>query len=435
MKLIKKLKYLEEIYQIQVNNLKIILIKGNSQNFGPSTGESQPRLEESNTKNSEIYNSTFLKKFKNIESENVLPGDLVCIEADTKIVCDIILVEGSCLVDEAMLTGESIPVTKTSIKDGQTLTSLNVLYAGSVCLLQRDQVVLGMVVNTGWNTFKGKIVSSLVHSKTGDSLIIHQVIYFMSWLAAGSIVILIGIIFMDYYREQLFLIRTIKYTTDLLSKSTQPTTIFMLYISVHLVARKLSKRNIISVKSNKLFKAGRVDTICFDKTGTLTKNDLFISGMVLPRGKEDFSDSYQQIKEMRDNQHLIDIAALSCCCHDLHIVNGKLIGDPVDIEVFKYSGGCIEIVKTEHGVKIAEYQQELKVVNVVQPPRFIKKILRLPTDYAFLVLRVFPFLSENKRMGTLAYIGRASEVSNNAKRQMYKNESIILEQPSQEDFG
>ena len=374
-----------------------------------------------------------MKKFKELDSDELLPGDLISIEADTKITSDIILVEGNCLVDEAMLTGESIPVTKTAIKDGQTLTSLNVLYSGSVCLLQRDQIVLGMVVNTGWNTFKGKIVSSLVHSKTGDSKIIHQVIYLMSWLAAGSIVILITILMIDYYRGQLYLIRSIKYTTDLLSKSTQPTTIFMLFISVHIVARKLAKREIISVKSNKLFKAGRVDTLCFDKTGTLTKNELLISGMVLPKNEKEFSDSYNHIKEMRDNDHLFDITAVSCCCHDLHIVNNKLIGDPVDIEVFKYSGGAIEIVKIDEGIKVAEYNQELKLVNVVQPPRFVKKTLNLPTDLAFLVLRVFPFLAENKRMASLVHIGKTSVVAESNNRQKFKNESIVFDQP--EDSG
>jgi cation-transporting ATPase 13A3/4/5 len=382
-----------------------------------------------------IFNSAFLRKFKTIESDDILPGDLISIEADSKITCDIVLVEGNCLVDEAMLTGESIPVTKTAIKDGQTLTSLNVLYAGSVCLLQRDSVVLGMVVNTGWNTFKGKIVSSLVHSKTGDSKIIHQVIYLMSWLAAGSIIILVAILVGDYLRGQLYLIRSIKYATDLLSKSTQPTTIFMLFISVHIVARKLAKREIISVKSNKLFKAGRVDTLCFDKTGTLTKNELLISGMVLPKNENDFTESYTHIKEMRDNDNLLDITAVSCCCHDLHIVNNKLIGDPVDIEVFKYSGGAIEIVKIEEGIKVAEYGQELKLVNIVQPPRFVKKSLSLPTDFAFVVLRVFPFLAENKRMAALAYIGKTSIVADNKEREMYKNESIAFDHNEKSNIG
>lgn len=376
-----------------------------------------------------------MKRFSRIQSEELLPGDLVSIEADTKITADIILLEGNCLVDEAMLTGESIPVTKTSVKDGQTLTSLNVLYAGSVCLLQRDQVVLGMVVNTGWNTYKGKIVSSLVHSKTGDSLIIRQVIYLMSWLVLGSLVVLLGIILNDYLQDQLYFLKTIKYTTDLLSKSTQPTTIFMLFISVHIVGRKLYKRGIISVKSNKLFKAGRVDTLCFDKTGTLTKNELLISGLVLPTDNDDFSDNYPHIKEMRDNKHLLDIAAVTCCCHDLHIVNSKLIGDPVDIEVFKYSGGSIEIVKLDEGVQVADYEPELKLVNVVQPPRLVKRTLGLPADYAFLVLRVFPFLAENKRMAALAYIGRSSEMAEKSNRQIFKNQSIVLDQTNQEESG
>ena len=376
----------------------------------------------------------FIEKFKEIKSEDILPGDLILIESDKKITSDLLVIEGSCLVNEALLTGESVPITKTALKNGQELTSLNVLYAGSVCLMQRDKIVLGMVVNTGWNTFKGKIVSSLVYSKTGDSLIIHQVISLMSALVILSLGLLVVLIGLDYYKDQLYLFRTLKYSSDLLTKSTQPTTIFMLYISVYFVSAKLNKRGIICIKSNKLFKAGRVDTICFDKTGTLTKNELLISGMVLPQNKNEFTETYHQIKSMRDNPRLRDISALACCCHDLHIINGKLVGDPVDIEVFKYSRATFEIIKIDSGMRVGAYENELKLINVVQPSNFVKKRLRLPKNFAYIVLRVFPFLAEKKRMGTLVYEGNRKmlEVVDTQSNRMFKYESIIMEEPGQE---
>lgn len=428
----KKIKEMSELNET-VKVLRKSTTNTNTVEMNPGTGESSKILSDSK-KDSKINNSsTFINKFIKIPSEDVLPGDLIFIESDTKITCDLLMIEGSCLVNEAMLTGESIPITKTAIKNNQELTSLNVLYAGSDCLMQRDKVCLGMVVNTGWNTFKGKIVSSLVYSKTGDSIIIHQVIYLMSWLVLICAVFLAIMIGNDYYKGRLFLFRTLRYSTDLLTKGTQPTTIFMLFISVHFVSSKLMKREIISVKSNKLYKAGRVDTLCFDKTGTLTKNDLLISGMSLPKNENEFSTTYNHIKFMKNNKHLRDVLAISCCCHDLHIINNKLIGDPVDIEIFKYSKGNFEIVKIEEGIKVGEYENPLKLINVVHPPQIIKKSLSLSENFSFIILRIFPFLAEKKRMGTLVYESDINLFPASKSNKKYVNESIILEDPTGEN--
>lgn len=48
-----------------------------------------------------------------IESKNLVPGDLLYIEGHTKISCDCILIEGNCIMNEAILTGESVPINKT----------------------------------------------------------------------------------------------------------------------------------------------------------------------------------------------------------------------------------------------------------------------------------------------------------------------------------
>lgn len=48
-----------------------------------------------------------------IESKNLVPGDLLLIEGHSKISCDCILIEGNCVMNEAILTGESVPINKT----------------------------------------------------------------------------------------------------------------------------------------------------------------------------------------------------------------------------------------------------------------------------------------------------------------------------------
>ena len=57
-----------------------------------------------------------LKVEKIISTMDLVPGDVICIdpalECNTSIYCDVILLEGTCSMDESMLTGESHPIAK-----------------------------------------------------------------------------------------------------------------------------------------------------------------------------------------------------------------------------------------------------------------------------------------------------------------------------------
>lgn len=396
--------------------------------FRANLGKNSQRSVKSQTPSAHnlTSSSAFASQFVEMNCINALPGDLVLIESGTQITCDMLVLEGNCLVDEAVLTGESIPVTKTNFISESKLTSLNVVYAGSVCLLQRDKIVLGMVVNTGWNTFKGKIVSSLIHSRTPDSKIMKDTLYLVKFLIVICTVLVIGIISFDYFRGQLYFYRTVKYVTDLYTKGFQPTTVFMLHISVFLVGLKLKKRGVTSMKSNKLYQAGRVDSVCFDKTGTLTEAELNLSGFVVP-SKESFTDNTSEMKDLVGEPSLRATSAIASCCHDLHIVNGNLVGDPVDIEVFKYSKGSLEILTPDEPVKLGDYNSELKVITVVRPPKYIPKVLGLNPDHVYVFLKIFPFLAEKKRMGVLVMEGKDSEIIKSAgDRNVFKNESVVL---------
>lgn len=57
-------------------------------------------------------------KVEIIPSEHLVPGDLLVIPPQGCMMqCDAVLLKGNCIVNESMLTGESVPVTKTSIVD------------------------------------------------------------------------------------------------------------------------------------------------------------------------------------------------------------------------------------------------------------------------------------------------------------------------------
>jgi cation-transporting ATPase 13A3/4/5 len=61
-----------------------------------------------------------LKNGKNSESElidssNLLPGDVIEVPNKTILPCDLILLSGVAIVNESMLTGESVPVIKNGM--------------------------------------------------------------------------------------------------------------------------------------------------------------------------------------------------------------------------------------------------------------------------------------------------------------------------------
>jgi cation-transporting ATPase 13A1 len=83
-----------------------------------------------------------LGKWEEVQSDKLLPGDLVSVsrtKEDSGVACDMLLVEGTAIVNEAMLSGESTPLLKDSIQlrpgdvalDPEGLDKNALLYGGT----------------------------------------------------------------------------------------------------------------------------------------------------------------------------------------------------------------------------------------------------------------------------------------------------------------
>ena len=102
----------------------------------------------------------------NMNSDNLVPGDILIIpENDFILPCDVLLMTGTCIVNESFLTGESNPVFKSHIpKNGDRYSKKDqkyILYSGTKLLQSKNEAV-GLVIGVGFDTEKGKLIRSIL---------------------------------------------------------------------------------------------------------------------------------------------------------------------------------------------------------------------------------------------------------------------------------
>ncbi|MEL6802479.1 MAG: hypothetical protein AAFO91_01700, partial [Bacteroidota bacterium] len=469
-------------------------------------------------------------KFEEKDVRQLLPGDIVRLRGDTVVYFDGVIVQGSCLVDESLLTGESVPVTKKLLQPGaDKLEPKNMIYCGSKILVAREQKVYALVMTTNWNTFKGRIISSLVSSKTPQSIMKEEVVTFIKWCVIFCVVFLVFLFGYEISRGRAHHKVFMTHIVDVLDTGIQPTVIFMFQAIYVIVGSRLADRDLHLLDSDKLFQAGRVDTICFDKTGTLTKSEMNLFGICLeaPKGPErpliqpdsaadlrtnrqnpsasgirlsqdipisisqsdtnlgsGFTSNFSSIGSVKSkpklrrttliNQELKNLPNLYfrkeeiklnsdkekrrrdtpfmamralACCHDLHRINRKIVGDPIDKELFSFTGFSLKLdeglatgaagelitesdhsssgndyknlktvskrqfkpVSNYHITSMKNFDPSMVINNIFQnlpkvaPYAQFKKEYHLPQNFAYHLVKIEPYSSAKKKMSVLVY--------------------------------
>ena len=137
-----------------------------------------------------------------MDSTELVPGDLISIPADgCTMTCDAVLITGTCIVNEAMLTGESVPVTKSALEsppsgeEGAKYdpegNKQNTLFSGTTVIQTRfhsNSKVLAVVVRTGFDTSKGGLIRSILYPKPLGFKFYEDSIKFILFLSAVALV-------------------------------------------------------------------------------------------------------------------------------------------------------------------------------------------------------------------------------------------------------
>ncbi len=292
---------------------------------------------------------------RQIRTEELVPGDIVLLEAGDFVPADMRLIEcASMKVEEAALTGESVPVEKIIAKlekaDLVLGDRLNMAYSGSSVTYGRGS---GVVTATGMNTEVGKIARHLTQSESQETPLQKKLAEMSKILSVGIVIVSIFIflvgIFQGRDRFEMFL------TSVSLAVAAIPEGLpAVITIVLALGVQKMARRNAIIRKLSAVETLGSTEIICSDKTGTLTQNkmtvkEVYLDGKVAQVGKTDYPGM----------EVFMQILAL---CNDANLVyeNNEVVdiqGDPTETALARLAA--------DHGFKKDVLEQEIPRTNEI----------------------------------------------------------------------
>ena len=265
-------------------------------------------------------------KLEKINSEDLVEGDYIILEAGDKVPADARIIESHfAKCDEAILTGESLNVEKIDeVLKGDLIIAerKNMVYSGTVVTAGKIEAI---VVDIGMDTELGKIAASIdtsVEPITPLQVKIKKISSFISGIAAFLVafVMCYGII-MDYSLLNVFML-SISMIVASVPECLPIAITATLSIGVSEMAKKKSiVRNLAAIET-----LGATEVICTDKTGTLTTNKMEVIKIYT-------DNNIINLRDIKNNPELIDIMAL---CNNAAFDNKDFFGDSIEVALANY---------------------------------------------------------------------------------------------------
>ncbi|KAM0671571.1 putative E1-E2 ATPase [Ordospora colligata] len=255
-----------------------------------------------------------------IMSSELFPGDVIEIDSLVNVPCDLLLINGACAVNEAMLSGESVPLMKEDISErGSTEVfdrirdKRHILYAGTEIVMMNKSPLTCFVLHTGFETEKGDLVRKMM---CAEEVTVNDKEAFVFIFALLMFAIVAS--FYTYCEGKKLGKSNYKLLLEviLILTNVVPTELPMeLSMAVNGCVRALIGKGVYCLEPFRIPYAGKVNVCCFDKTGTLTETSMDVAGI-----------KHQTIKS-------VDVLA---SCHSLLNINGNVLGDPMEVAVYEY---------------------------------------------------------------------------------------------------
>lgn len=271
-------------------------------------------------------------KVMQIKSEDLVVGDVIILEAGDAVPADARIIESASLkIEEAALTGESVPVNKfidiINLKDTEKDVPLgdrkNMMYMGSSVVYGRGRAV---VTATGMDTEMGKIAGALAQAQDGQTPLqkkLAQLSKILSFIVIGicAVIFAIGIIRELVTGNQIgleFLLDTFMIAVSLAVAAIPEGLAAVVTVVLSIGVTNMSKKNAIIRKLTAVETLGCAQIICSDKTGTLTQNKMTV------------------VEHYGDDEKML--ATGMALCTDVNIdENKEIIGEPTEAALVAYA--------------------------------------------------------------------------------------------------
>lgn len=267
-------------------------------------------------------------KITNIKSEELVVGDVVILEAGDSVPADGRIIEcASMKVEEAALTGESVPVEKTADtidlgeeKDIPLGDRKNMVYMGSTVVYGRGAAV---ICDTGMDTEMGKIADALAQAKDGKTplqLKLAQLSKILTVLVLAICVVIFGVSLLraDNITGEVFL-DTFMIAVSLAVAAIPEGLVAVVTIVLSIGVTNMSKRNAIIRKLTAVETLGCAQIICSDKTGTLTQNKMTV------------------VDYYGEDEILLAKAMALCCDAKIEDGSDSATGEPTECALVNYA--------------------------------------------------------------------------------------------------
>ena len=263
-----------------------------------------------------------------VKGEEIVVGDIVVLEAGDVVPADMRLLEVNTIkIEEAALTGESVPVEKDLVipegedvgigdRSNMAFASTNVTYGRA----------LGVVTATGMDTEVGKIAHMLANTEESKTPLQENQDALGKWLTIMILVIAViifGIGLIRGYEWTHMLLTAIAIAVAAIPEGLPAISTIILALGT----QKMASRHALVRKLPAVETLGGVEVICSDKTGTLTLNQMTVEKMVF---NNEIHDATEEMNESISAVRMMNLA------NDTKITEEKLIGDPTETAMVQF---------------------------------------------------------------------------------------------------
>ncbi|OAE34103.1 hypothetical protein AXG93_2891s1270 [Marchantia polymorpha subsp. ruderalis] len=365
-----------------------------------------------------------------ISSSELLPGDIVEVEAGMSFPCDLVLLAGQCVVNESMLTGESAPVPKTPLPSGSSAFGQvfqsksdrdrrHMLLSGTLAIqirgssdprmhqmsgsdgsdqhasiwqflgLQHSQAassstkedtapVAAMVISTAYGTAKGHLVRAIRFPKPSKYNFERKLYHFVANSAIYLVVVCAATIYFQVGKESAMTI--FEACINLVTIAVPAALPLALSIGISVSFNRLQGKGVYCINPGRILSLGRVDTLCFDKTGTITEDGLNLKGVVVVKKCENETlNTTMGCGELEKDPHAVFLQGQQA------LLVRSSVGDSADrnsvssLGLFYTLAACHDISLLDHmetGSGIAKGDEIKKVIGVKISAEWLR---RFPT--------------------------------------------------------